>query len=112
MASTSGVVEAATRSLPTSIRRCLIHCRSMHVNDGEHCTDRRSELSLDFRDLCSESDQPADQLAVAAFDGLERRHARLTIGGETCGNQRHPRSEIATVEDAAAAQSRGAVDDD
>src|SRR2546427_4050269 len=32
MASTSGVAEAATRSLPMSIRRSFIHCRSMYVN--------------------------------------------------------------------------------
>src|ERR1051326_3716747 len=35
MASTSGVVEAATRSLLTSIRRTFIHCRSMYVNGGD-----------------------------------------------------------------------------
>src|SRR5207247_4898576 len=33
MASTSGVAEAATRSLLMSIRRSLIHCSSMYVND-------------------------------------------------------------------------------
>src|ERR1700680_4809339 len=32
MASTSGVAEAATRSLLMSIRRILIHCGSMYVN--------------------------------------------------------------------------------
>src|SRR6266851_10041501 len=32
MASTSGVAEAATRSLLMSIRRRLIHCCSMYVN--------------------------------------------------------------------------------
>src|SRR3972149_7010916 len=32
MASTSGVAEAATRSLLMSIRRSLIHCGSMYVN--------------------------------------------------------------------------------
>src|SRR5262249_35762075 len=32
MASTSGVAEAATRSLFMSIRRSLIHCGSMYVN--------------------------------------------------------------------------------
>src|SRR6267142_3706740 len=33
MASTSGVTEAATRSLLKSIRRSLIHCGSMYVNN-------------------------------------------------------------------------------
>src|SRR6266508_756372 len=32
MASTSGVAEAATKSLLMSIRRSLIHCSSMYVN--------------------------------------------------------------------------------
>src|ERR1700730_12625528 len=33
MASTSGVAEAATRSLLMSIRRSFIHCGSMYVNN-------------------------------------------------------------------------------
>src|SRR5206468_12823411 len=33
MASTSGVAEAATKSLLMSIRRSLIHCSSMYVNN-------------------------------------------------------------------------------
>src|SRR5437773_11269469 len=33
MASTSGVADAATRSLPMSIRRSLIHCCSRYVKD-------------------------------------------------------------------------------
>src|SRR6476660_4934564 len=33
MASTSGVAEAATKSLLMSIRRSLIHCGSMYINN-------------------------------------------------------------------------------
>src|SRR2546430_2457223 len=36
MASTSGVAEAATRSLLMSIRRTVIHCGSMYVNPGNY----------------------------------------------------------------------------
>src|SRR6266850_4296906 len=43
MASTSGVAEAATRSLLMSIRRSLIHCCSMYVNN------LRSSASIDGR---------------------------------------------------------------
>ncbi len=58
----------------------------------------------DLRDLRAERLQPLDELAVAALDGLERRHARLPVRGQAGGDQRHARPQIAAVEHAAAAQ--------
>src|SRR6266496_3849062 len=48
MASTSGVADAATRSLPMSIRRSLIHCCSMYVNGSESSRRRRRRRSRSF----------------------------------------------------------------
>src|SRR5437762_9311204 len=88
MASTSGVAEAATKSLLMSIRRSLIHCCSMYVNDlrsssqvgpngpevgKERASNRLSQVCGAGRSagaaLCS--DRPLDHLHVAVAPLLD-----------------------------------------
>src|SRR6266850_2985938 len=60
MASTSGVAEAATRSLLMSIRRSRIHCGSMYVNNL-----RSTATGFTVRRRARESSQEPSGLARA-----------------------------------------------
>src|SRR5580765_4008892 len=51
MASTSGVAEAATRSLPMSIRRSLIHCGSMYVKNLKRLERKKGPAPCEERAL-------------------------------------------------------------
>src|SRR5262245_21943778 len=42
--------------------------------------------------------QPIDDMRVTALHDLERRQPALAVGRECRGNQRHSRSQVATVE--------------
>src|SRR5918993_3787037 len=70
MASTSGVADAATRSLPSSIPRSVIHCGSMYVKQPQahllccaKCFDTLRNASYAFH----MSRQSSERAAVTSF---------------------------------------------